>query len=124
MVLPMTLSLLLTCFPMKIRATMATIAIRARISAYSARPCPSSSRRKEAMIACKNDMLEWDLLSSRLPVRSEGTAQYGWSLHAVKREAGVCVDATLREPPNQGQDKRRPPAPEGVRRSDVSVTDG
>src|SRR5215203_1768378 len=37
--------------PRKIRATMATIAMRARISAYSASPWPSSSLRKDEMRA-------------------------------------------------------------------------
>src|SRR5687768_17440922 len=46
--LPTWLRMLLTWPPRKIRAMIATIAIRARISAYSARPWPSSSRRSEA----------------------------------------------------------------------------
>ena len=40
------LRILLTWLPRKIRAMIATIAMRARISAYSARPWPSSSRSK------------------------------------------------------------------------------
>src|SRR5450759_2417819 len=47
---PTVLRILLTWLPRKIRATMATIAISARMSAYSASPWPSSSRAKsEAM---------------------------------------------------------------------------
>ena len=42
--LPTVLRILLTWPPRKMRATIATMAIRARISAYSARPWPSSSR--------------------------------------------------------------------------------
>src|SRR4026207_79768 len=42
--------------PRKISATIATMAMRARISAYSARPWPSSSRRIRLMRALKNDM--------------------------------------------------------------------
>src|SRR6476646_95503 len=38
----------LICPPRKIRATMATMAMRARISAYSASPWPSSSFRSES----------------------------------------------------------------------------
>jgi hypothetical protein len=42
------LRIVLTCPPRKIRATIATMAMRARISLYSASPWPSSSRRREA----------------------------------------------------------------------------
>src|SRR4051812_30875585 len=42
--------------PRKIRATIATIAMSARISAYSARPWPSSSCDMREMSALTNDM--------------------------------------------------------------------
>ena len=55
----MTLSLSLIWLPRKIRATIATIAMRARMSAYSASPWPSSERRTRATMAesrCSNDI--------------------------------------------------------------------
>jgi hypothetical protein len=45
---PTVLRMELTWLPRKMRAMIATIAMRARMSAYSASPWPSSSRRSEA----------------------------------------------------------------------------
>ena len=47
------LRIVLTWPPRKMRAMIATIAMRARISAYSARPWPSSSWRKDEIRAMK-----------------------------------------------------------------------
>src|SRR6478736_3508950 len=50
-VVPMTFILSLIWLPMKRRATIEITAIRARMSAYSARPWPSSADRTRSMIA-------------------------------------------------------------------------
>src|SRR2546426_12224793 len=70
--------IVLTCWPRKMRAMIATIAIRARISAYSARPWPSSSRRKEAMSACRKDMLSGTSFPQDSPFDRRGAERYGW----------------------------------------------
>ena len=44
MLVPTLLMMVLICPPRKITAAITTIAMRARMRAYSARPCPSSSR--------------------------------------------------------------------------------
>src|SRR5688572_5727784 len=78
--------------PRKSRATIATMAMRARISAYSARPWPSSSRRNEAIRAVSNDM-EFHLLSSSVPLCRSRVARLGL------REAHVNASRTLQAVP-------------------------
>src|SRR6186997_2761898 len=48
MLVPTLLMMVLICPPRKITAAITTIAMRARMRAYSARPCPSSSERTAA----------------------------------------------------------------------------
>src|SRR6476620_1558281 len=69
------------------RAMIATIAMRARISAYSARPWPSSSFRKEAMRAVRYVMRGLDLLSTKAPRFPEGCATL-WSASERVNRAG------------------------------------
>src|SRR5712691_9065386 len=59
--------------PRKMRATIAMIAMSARISAYSARPWPSSSRRNDAIRAFSLDiMCPVHLPSEKLPETARG----------------------------------------------------
>src|SRR6478752_2299038 len=95
--------MVLTWPPRKMRATIATIAIRARISAYSARPWPSWSRRKNEMRASMWDMSSWDLLSS-------GFTDLGpWDAHSTGKPTLL---SNVRPPPCDGHEEtagaRRP----------------
>src|SRR6185436_10700862 len=76
--------IVLTWVPRKMRAMIATIAIRARISAYSARPWPSSSRRNEAMSAFRTDMDDGTSFHENSPDETEGMAPYEWPPPPVK----------------------------------------
>src|SRR4029079_1943499 len=89
--------------PRKIRAMIATIAIRARISAYSARPWPSSSLRKDEIRARSCVMFVWFLLSSRLPgIRRPANPTGG--LRTLSRDQGSVGGAcrNKRGPPVRG----------------------
>src|SRR3954451_2997364 len=77
--------MVLTCWPRKIRAMIATIAMRARISAYSARPWPSSSRRTDAMSALISDMLA----RPPFPESPRNCAEGGG--HLTSRRRGVSM---------------------------------
>src|SRR5512143_1421069 len=104
---PTVLRIVLTWPPRKISAMIATIAMRARISAYSARPWPSSSRRMKLMRALNivvGTSFPWEL-----PGR-------GRRPRHLMGEDGACQDAESphrcsREPPGHrttaGRDHRR-----------------
>src|SRR6478735_4276896 len=66
----------LTWLPRKIRAMIATIAMSARIRAYSARPWPSSSRRSEARTVLMSAMCG-SPYDDDDPHRTEGVVNIG-----------------------------------------------
>src|ERR687887_1386578 len=105
---PTVLRILLTLPPRKMRAMIATIAMRARISAYSARPWPSSSRRNDEIRAVRNDIRRDTSFPHELPGRTEGRATLRTPVSGVNtpnppiRPGGVEW--------RQGPESKRPPA--------------
>src|SRR3990170_2755543 len=100
----MTLRILLIWPPRNRSATIATIAIRARISAYSARPWPSSSRLNEAMRAERYDM--W--LDTPSPVEHSPDGPEAAAIVRAGRSGVKSADGPICE--DGHRENARPPA--------------
>src|SRR3970282_1734441 len=99
----MTLRILLIWPPRNSSATIATMAMRARISAYSARPWPSSSRSNEAITADRYDI--W--LDTPSPVEHSPDGPEAADIVRVGRSG---VKGSMVPLPDRPRSDRRPPA--------------
>src|SRR6266436_3824353 len=89
--------------PRKMRATIAMIAMSARISAYSARPWPSSSRRNDAIRALSLDiMFTVHLPSEKLPETARGP---GHTTGGIWRCQGRSTDSRCQRVNGRKQQK-------------------
>src|SRR4029079_17227670 len=110
--------MVLICPPRKITAAITTIAMRARMRAYSARPCPSSSRRT---VADSQVMRAAIVVGTSFPSKLVGVRRRG---HCAIRQAAPDMGRRYRSHPPKGEGRRsggRAALPRGSRER---VSDG